>query len=66
MSEWAIIGCDGRGVTIEKTGPDPEALCDTVASWAQQEEDKWPEFGLLYMLVSPEELPLARELEEFS
>lgn len=50
-TEWAVIGCDREGVTVDKTGPDPEALADAVASWAQQEEDKWPEHGLIYMLV---------------
>lgn len=53
---WAVIGCDAGGVTVEKTGPDPEVLCDAVASWAQQEEDRWPDMGLVYMLIDPEEL----------
>lgn len=63
-SEWAVIGCDHTGVTVERTGEDPEALADSVASWAQQEEDKWPELGLIYMLVAPEDVPLAVALME--
>lgn len=63
MRAWAIIGCDDKGVTVEKTGEDPEALADAVASWAQQEEDKWPELGLIYMLIGPEQVPAARALE---
>lgn len=61
---WAVVGCDHRGLTFETTGPDPDVLADTVASWAQQEEDKWPEMGLIYMLISPEELPAAAAWEE--
>lgn len=63
VQQWAVIGCDDLGVTVEKTGPDPEVLADAVASWAQMEEDKWPQLGLLYMLISPDEVPLAREEE---
>lgn len=63
MSEWAVIACDDLGVTIEKLGRDPEALADTVASWAQQEEDKWPEHGLIYMLIAPDQVLDARALE---
>lgn len=61
---WAVAGCDDRGVTVERTGADPETLADSVASWAQQEEDKWPDMGLLYMLIPPEQVPAARALEE--
>lgn len=62
MSDWAIIGCDKFGVTVEATGQ-PDVIADRVASWAQQEDDRWPEMGLIYMLISPEEIPAARELE---
>lgn len=62
--EWAVIACDDLGVTVDKLGPDPETLADTVASWAQQEEDKWPDHGLIYMLIDPDQLPGARALEE--
>jgi hypothetical protein len=62
MSDWAIIGCDQYGVTVEATGQ-PDVIADMVASWAQQENDKWPDMGLVYMLISPEEIPAARELE---
>jgi hypothetical protein len=55
MSTWAILGCDD-GVTVETTGEDPEALADRVASWAQQEADRWPDMGLLYMLVDVEDI----------
>jgi len=49
---WAVIGWDAEtGETVELTGCDPEALADRVASWAQQEADRWPELGLIYMLV---------------
>lgn len=61
---WAVIGCDGLGVTVEKLGADPEALADSVASWAQQEADKWPELGLIYMLIAPDHVSDARALEE--
>lgn len=49
---WAVIAHDGLGETVERTGADPDALADEVASWAQQEADKWPELGLIYMLVA--------------
>lgn len=62
-NRWAIIAADEKGVTVECTGPDPEALADRVASWAQQEEDKWPAMGLLYMLICPELVDAARALE---
>lgn len=61
--EWAVIGCDDLGVTVERLGRDPEALADSVASWAQQEEDRWPEQGLLYMLIPPDQVADARALE---
>lgn len=61
-TEWAIIGADDGGVTVELTG-DRDALIDHAASWAQQEADLWPEMGLIYMLITPEELPAARALE---
>lgn len=48
---WYIVAADDSGMTIEATGNDPEELANKVASWAQQEEDKWPEMGLIYMLV---------------
>lgn len=55
---WAVIGWDAEtGVTIERTGNNPEALADHCASWAQQEADRWPEMGLLYMIVRRDELP---------
>lgn len=63
-AEWAIIAADELGVTVERTGSNPEALADEVASWAQQEEDKWPEMGLVYMLICPELVDAARALEE--
>ena len=61
--EWAVIACDDLGVTVEKLGRDPKALADSVASWAQQEEDKWPEAGLVYMLIPPDQIADARALE---
>src|ERR1700741_509854 len=61
---YAVIAADDSGVPVERTGTDPAALADEVASWAQQEEDKWPDMGLVYMLITPDELPLARTLEE--
>lgn len=51
MSRWQVIAYDDLGETTEASGLDPEALADKVASWAQQEADKWPHFGLIYMLV---------------
>lgn len=50
-AQWLVLAADQDGVTVEATGPDPEALADHVASWAQQEADRWPGFGLVYMLV---------------
>lgn len=61
--EWAVIGCDHLGVTVEKTGADPEVLADALAPWAQQEADKWPDKGLVYMLIEPELVEAARALE---
>lgn len=53
---WAVLAVDGDGVTVELKGSDPEALADQVASWAQQEADRWPEMGLLYMIATPDQL----------
>lgn len=58
---WAVIAVDDDGITVERTGDDPAWLADDVASWAQQETDRWPEHGLIYMLVSPEEHELVVE-----
>lgn len=48
---WVVLGCDSKGVTEEARGPDPDALANAWAAAAQQEADRWPELGLVYMLV---------------
>lgn len=55
---WVVIGADDYGVTVEVSGDNPEALVNRVASWAQQEEDRWPEHGLVYMLIEPTDTSL--------
>jgi hypothetical protein len=50
-TRWWVIAADADGVTVEKVGSNPWTLADEVASWAQQEEDRWPEHGLVYMVV---------------
>lgn len=54
---WAVIAADAEGMTVDARGDDPDELADKVAPWAQQEEDDWPGFGLVYMLVHADELP---------
>lgn len=61
-NKWAVIGADDDGLTIERTG-DAEEIADWIAAAAQQEGDRWPEFGLVYMLIPPDQLPEARALE---
>lgn len=64
-TDWAVVAVDDLGLTVDAVGPDPEALADKVASWAQQEVDKWPEMGLIYMLILPNQLvdALAQQAE---
>lgn len=54
---WAIVAADPGGVTVDATGLDPWVLADLAAPWAQQEADRWPEMGLVYMLVCRGDLP---------
>lgn len=56
---WVIVGADDSGISIEWSGEDPEKMPDWMGAAAQQEEDRWPEMGLIYMLVEPTEAPLA-------
>lgn len=51
--KWTVIAHDEFGVTVEASDQDAEALANKIASWAQQEENRWPEFGLIYMLIEP-------------
>lgn len=48
---YAVVAADEFGATVDARGDDAEVLADKVASWAQQETDKWPDMGLVYMLV---------------
>jgi hypothetical protein len=54
---WQVLGCDDGGVTEEWEGPTAN-FPDWIGRAAQQEQDKWPEMGLIYMLVEvPERCP---------
>jgi hypothetical protein len=49
---YAVLAVDHFGITVDGRGDDGEALADRFAAAAQQELDKWPNMGLIYMLVT--------------
>jgi hypothetical protein len=62
---FAVICADEFGVTIEGIDPDPEVLIEKFSAAARQEFTDWPTLDPIpYMLIAPEEVPLARAQEE--
>jgi hypothetical protein len=57
IRQWAVLAVDDDGMTVDALGDDFWRLADRVASWAQQEEDRWPRMGLLYMLIPAADVP---------